>query len=373
MTVTEPSTDTPPTPHAPTQQGRTWWGPSARLSEVSRGRDNNFNLIRALAATLVLVTHSFVLVADDMAEEPLLRQLNITLGTIAVDIFFVTSGFLIAASLRNRNNIAGFAIARIRRIYPAVIFMSLATVFVLGPAITTAPVLTYLTEPLTYTYFLRTSLIVDGVGINLPGVFADNPFPDVVNGSLWTLPIEIRAYAIILTLWIVTRAVKHVVDKDVFGPLLVLFGSVGLLGFLSGTSLPMVLDQDSRLYVMFFIGASCFVLQRHIVLHTKVFLALAMLLLFASQDADAFHLVYGASIAYFVFFLGHIPRGAVRAFNRVGDYSYGLYIFAFPVQQTLVATFPSISVLEMIGTSFIITLALAALSWHFVEKPALRR
>ena len=325
-----------------------------------------------IAASLVLFSHSFALVTGNPLDQPLARDLHTTLGTISVDVFFVTSGFLIAASITRRRDIAAFSLARIRRIYPAMLAATAMTVFGLGAIMTTNPILDYFTDPRTFGYLVKNSLIIDGVASKLPGVFVDNPFAGAVNGSLWTLPFEVRAYVAILVLWVATRAIQRTLDKDLFSPLLLLLGSVGLFAFLSQTPLPFVSGVGVRLYAMFFVGSSFFVLQRHIVLHTKAFVALVALVALLSGDATTFHLAYGISIAYLVFFLAHIPRGAIRAFNRFGDYSYGMYIFAFPVQQTLVAVIPSISIPEMIGASFTLTLGLAALSWHFVEKPALR-
>jgi peptidoglycan/LPS O-acetylase OafA/YrhL len=89
-------------------------------------------------------------------------------------------------------------------------------------------------------------------------------------------------------------------------------------------------------------------------------------------NQNLFFVVYNLVLAYMLLFLAYVPSGFVRAYNRLGDYSYGLYIYAFPVQQTAVALFPGISPLRLILISAPITVALAALSWHLVEKRALR-
>ena len=70
--------------------------------------------------------------------------------------------------------------------------------------------------------------------------------------------------------------------------------------------------------------------------------------------------------------LAYIPSGAIRGFNKYGDYSYGMYIYAFPIQQSVAALIPGISVLAMIVISFIITFILAFISWHVVEKKMLK-
>jgi peptidoglycan/LPS O-acetylase OafA/YrhL len=106
-----------------------------RLAEVgSRERDNNFKLIRVAAALAVLVTHSFVLATGDRDAEPLNDSLGLTLGDIAVDVFFVTSGFLVTASLLRRERTLDYLRARALRVYPALWAMLLVVVFALGPS-----------------------------------------------------------------------------------------------------------------------------------------------------------------------------------------------------------------------------------------------
>lgn len=77
-------------------------------------------------------------------------------------------------------------------------------------------------------------------------------------------------------------------------------------------------------------------------------------------------------IAYVLFYLVYVPVGQLRTFNQVGDYSYGVYIYAFPVQQSVAALLPGVSVIAMISISAVVTLLLAALSWHLLERRALR-
>jgi len=83
--------------------------------------------------------------------------------------------------------------------------------------------------------------------------------------------------------------------------------------------------------------------------------------------------VYPPTIAYIVLWLAYVPGGWLRAYNRVGDYSYGVYIYAFPVQQALIASFPDMGAMGVFLSATAITLPLAIASWHYIEKPALAR
>lgn len=127
------------------------------------------------------------------------------MGGIAVDVFFITSGFLITYSFFSRNNIIAFIWARILRIYPALFVAIVFCVFVVGLFFTTNTISDYLFDPQTFKFFRRNVTLFSGVKYELPGVFTDNPYMNAVNGSLWTLPYEIKMYtylAIIASLFL---------------------------------------------------------------------------------------------------------------------------------------------------------------------------
>lgn len=172
-----------------------------RLSELIGDRDNNLNLVRITAALAVLVTHSFALTLGPNAE-PLRQHLGTTLGTMAVDVFFVASGFLVTFSLAKRQSVLEFVLARALRILPALFVMLLLSVAVLGPAFTALPLADYFADRRVATYLIKGATLVTGIEFELPGVFLRNPYPAVVNGSLWTLPWEVAMYGLLLLAWI---------------------------------------------------------------------------------------------------------------------------------------------------------------------------
>jgi peptidoglycan/LPS O-acetylase OafA/YrhL len=122
---------------------------------------------------------------------------------------------------------------------------------------------------------------------------------------------------------------------------------------------------------MFFIGATFYVLREYIVLLRWLFWFFVISLSFAIGDIHVFFVVYVFVIAYILFYLAYVPSGLIRRYNQLGDYSYGVYIYAFPVQQAVAALIPGVSVPQMILLSATTTILLATLSWHLLERRCL--
>lgn len=340
-----------------------------RLSDLTVTRDNNFNLIRLSAAIAVLVAHCFPLATGKEASFPISNYLGISLGSLAVDIFFITSGFLVTGSLLVNRSALKFIYARILRIYPALLAMLLITTVFLGAYFTKMQWTDYLASTETHWYFLKNFSLVTGVNFLLPEVFETNPYKGTVNGSLWTMPYEIWMYSALVLTWLVLQVASEL-RLRLFKIIVVVFALSSLIAY-------MAIDNSNRyyqlvrLFSMFFTGAAYCVLQKRVILSPAVFWLAAMALAASMLDKHIFHIVYGLTLAYLLIFSAYIPTGRVRAFNGVGDYSYGIYIYAFPVQQSVAALIPGISIEGMLGLSLSTTLVFAVLSWHFIEKPSL--
>ncbi len=343
--------------------------PRQSLARFASSRDNNFTLIRFIAATAVLFSHSFALSSGDKRTEPLSQSLGITFGAIAVDVFFLTSGFLITASLLARSDLRSFVIARVLRIYPALVVAVLLTVLVVGFGFTSLAPVAFFGDAETWVYLARTSTLVTGVAHTLPGGFEHAPLPHAVNASLWTLPYEIAMYAMLVMVWLGVVATR--VDLSRWLPrALVALASVAMVMHLADQSL---LPKNAvRLVAMFFTGAAFHVYRAKIVLDARVFAAAFLAILLAGFSRPAFAIVYPLALPYVVFCAAYLPGGVLRRFNRMGDYSYGIYVYAWPVQQVIASLVPHISAGAMLVASFSVTGAMAAASWHLVEKSALQ-
>jgi peptidoglycan/LPS O-acetylase OafA/YrhL len=342
-----------------------------RLADCTHGRNNNFNLIRITAAFAVLVSHSFPLALGPKAVEPLAGILGMTLGTIAVDVFFFTSGFLVTASLLTRQSVKQFVWARILRIYPALLVVVLLSVFGLGLFFTTHSSMAYLTDIKIYKYLIKCSTLITGVDQHLPGVFETNPFEKAVNGSLWTMPYELKMYIILTGVWLIVQLMP-VGRIKVFKIVLVLSAVIsGILLILVHFNIVNTGGKSLKFFYMFFSGAAFYILRDRIVLSPIIFSLFLFLLIGSFFDKDIFFVSYVSVVGYCLLYLAYVPSGIVRKYNDFGDFSYGVYVYSFPVQQSVAALIPGVSPLVMFAFSSIATLILAVFSWSFVEKSAL--
>ncbi|MDM8569359.1 acyltransferase [Thiotrichales bacterium HSG1] len=350
---------------------------SDTLSSYTVNRNNNFNLIRFVAALLVLITHSFALSSGTADAEPFRATLGITLGNFAVDVFFVTSGFLITGSLFARNNLIAFVWARMLRIYPALIVAILFCVFAVGLYFTTLSFWEYISNNQTHKYLVKNILLFFGINYNLPGVFADTPYVNVINGSLWTLPYEVKMYAILVIFGSILLSIEKWFNQNrakvpIFGYCLLIVVVVAIVANIINQSYLFMNKYALHLFTMFFIGATFYVWREKIIISELVVLLILLILIPATLNKQIFFIFYSIFIPYIVFYIAYVPTGKIRLFNQLGDYSYGMYIYAFPVQQSIATLIVGISVGMMIAISFVITLLLAILSWHLVEKRSLR-
>ncbi|CAG4887419.1 acyltransferase family protein [Paraburkholderia saeva] len=345
-----------------------------KLAHAALGRkdENNFNLLRIIAALAVLFSHSFALVTGDTEAEPLVKAIGMTPGTMAVDVFFVTSGFLVTKSLLTRKNVFEFLWARCLRIYPALFVMLVLLVLGVGVTFTTLPAAVFLADHQTWHFVAKTAILVSGSVFDLPGVFTTNPYPNTVNGSLWTMMYEIRMYLVLAMLW-VGAIVAFSARSKFFRASVLAVAALSLLYWFH-TIIAHHVGQKSHLPWVFFAGASFYVMKDRVSLSGKTCLLIAAVVavLGFAQTGYVFTIAYMIVVPYLVLTAAYYPSGALFRYNRLGDYSYGVYIYAFPIQQSIVALFPGISIAGMIVSSTLVTLVFAVLSWHLIEKRALR-
>ena len=332
---------------------------------TSTNHSNFFGLIRLFAAMLVILAHSFELIG---LEYPIKAMYTFAPGPIGVMIFFSLSGYLVAKSWDSDPNIVRFFHRRALRIFPAIIVCTLMTILILGFFFSTLSLIDYTHHEVTRTYLLNCALYIQ---FFLPGVFETTPYPNAVNGSLWTLPIEFSCYVILgLTMFLFKRT--YIVIFLAVG-----FWAISLnqyyfeLFWNRWISDSFVIYASDLRYVLkygayFFVGACIAFFRLERFLNWGVIILAAILLIPFKQFAYA-------PILLPIVIIGLGIRAVTRPFQWTlrTDYSYGIYIYAFPVQQALASIDPMMPWALAFSLTIIVTTIFAAVSWHLIEKPAL--
>ncbi len=337
------------------------------LSDILARGSNNFDVVRVAAAASVIVSHAFAQVYGIGAAEPLASVSVYNLGQHAVNIFFLLSGLLVSASLDRTSSLAAFATSRALRIFPGLIVCVFVVTFILGPIVTTHEIGGYFTSPELYSYVVGTVALVS-IGAPLPGVFDTLPETGAINAPLWTLKYEVMVYAalvIVAALGIWRRQLLF----WLFFLLLVVFH----LAVEVKHDHPVDharLDHILRFMLCFFLGAAAYRLRTWLRLSAFGALLAAVLVLVTNGTMFEETVGYGA-IGYLILCFAALPMKRLRMLSGRGDISYGLYIYGWPVAQSIVLIAPELGPIELAAASLVAASMLAAASWHLIERPAL--
>lgn len=333
---------------------------------------NNLTLVRLVLASSVIYTHSYWAVNGASGEDELSRLMGAPISVYAVDGFFFLSGFLVYASLLRLGHPGGFLLARLTRLWPALFASVVATVAV-GMAITTVPLQQYFLGDTGR--FLMGNLSLAFAAYNLTGVQCGE-LPCKVNGSLWTLPWEMRCYLLLAALGLLGLARPQIMKRVILpatlaGALACDLPQVqGLVRSLAGEGAIFYLTTFDRLWPLFALGIAAYIWRDRIPLSWAILALLFMLNIVAHHVGIGLH-VRALFIGYAVLCAGMLSARGGAVSGRWPDYSYGMYIYAFPVMAGIAAVWPTRSHLALTAATFLATLPLAALSWHLIEKPAL--
>lgn len=346
---------------------------------ASRGRDgslkrnsNNFNALRFLAASLVIVSHGIELPTGLASRDWAWQLTGQSFSWYAVNLFFVLSGYLIYSSWNARSSFIAFAKARCLRVLPGLLVMLLLCVVVLGLGFSSLSFEQFISSEVTLNYFLGCMSVVF-VKMDLPGVFESNPL-NAVNGSLWTLRYEVFCYAGVAALGVLGLLAKTAVRRALLALSVPL--AIGTVLWIETTASSVegkvyICYQIARLGLCFQLGGLYREFANLVPLRIELVAAL-FAATFLAVGTPAFTSIACFAIAYSTFWCAFVPNGVYcQLTRRAPDYSYGLYIYAFPVQQALISAIPNAPAVQVILLGFVITLAFASLSWHWIEKPAL--
>lgn len=334
------------------------------IADAMARPSNGFAAVRLALALAVVVSHAFSVTTGRVEAEPLHAWTGFTLGEHAVNGFFAISGFLVTMSFVRRGA-RDYAAARALRIVPGLVAAVLVVALAVGPAMTTSGLRDYLHAPELRVFLLRTLTTLKSTA-PLPGLFQENPLRFAM-GTVWTLKYEVFCYVAVLLAGAAGllrgRGPSLVVAAGLFAALLVtnLFLPNASLG--TTTTL--------RLAFVFAAGAVLHQWRDAVRLSWLAAAALAGLAALAARTPAYPALLYGAS-AYGVLVMSLCPSLARPVLDLREDLSYGVYLYGWPIQQTLRALYPGAGSLVLLLVSLPLSLGVAALSWRLVERPALR-
>jgi peptidoglycan/LPS O-acetylase OafA/YrhL len=336
-------------------------------------RRNNFDALRLVAATSVVFSHSFLISEGTQDHEPLiwLTGNQSIFGLVGVFVFFAISGFLVTQSFEATGDAWRFLAKRALRIFPGLFVATVLSAFVLAPLVTTLWPSVFLSRPEPYEYVIGNTLL-DQTVHELPGVmFVNNPVGLEINGSLWTLRLEFAMYLMVLALGVLRLLTVRV------ALLLVVFGIVclrfNMLDELEKWGWFFHLLSGWGWLVGFFAAGMVLYKLRHTRIFDGRIALLALAGLVISVPLRQFLVLFPLFGCYLALWLALTPRLPVIPAARFGDLSYGIYIYGWPVEQGTVwllggrAAWWQVFLLALPAAA-----AIAFLSWHLVERPALR-
>ena len=323
-------------------------------------RSNSFDILRISAALAVIVCHHYYI-----TNTPGASWMNVgMIGGVAVMTFFTISGYLVTTSWVREPKIVSFTAKRLLRLWPGMLAAVLLNIFVFGLVFTNLPVRDFLSHPQTLDYFKN--LLLFRAHVNLPGVFANNPLATLMNGPLWTIPIETMCYAVLAAAGVLGLYRVRWLATLVLAAYMLVFTVFFNTDF--GGEM-----QHWKEYPAYFAFGSLIALHRERFLaHAPAIVGglipVALVMWFTGLQHASGLLVLPALLL----FLGNQSSAFSGWLSRLGDPSYGIYLSGCPIAQAVYALWPSMNFYASLLLACMLSIALGYVLWHLIESPALK-
>jgi peptidoglycan/LPS O-acetylase OafA/YrhL len=332
------------------------------------GRPTGFDYLRIVLSIVIVCEHSIITSYGETAGAVVWQLPLRPLVGMFLPMFFALSGFLVAGSLFRTTSLVQFIGLRVIRIYPALCVEVLISALLIGPPLTTLPLKEYFSSPVFYLYLLN---ITGHIHYLLPGLFQSNPFPDMVNLQLWTVPFELGCYITLSLLAVLGIKKFHWMAPAATVLLLLAYFVVRVIVKKQWALIAIHGGLPGQLLIACFLaGVSTYLYKEKLPWSHSLCAVSGVLtaLLFGFIPFGDF--IAAPFAAYFTVSLGVTNPKKLRVLQGA-DYSYGIYLYGFVLQQAL-ASFPWarewwINILFCVPAA----IGMAAVSWHLIEKPAL--
>jgi len=334
---------------------------------------NNFDFLRLFFAILVVVHHCYPLTGAS-EQDPLFYFTGgkVSLTYIGVRGFFIISGYLIFQSLVRSKDLTDYFTKRILRIYPALIIVLFFSVFICAFAYD-GSLKDYFTSIKTWSYAFINVTMVKGQSV-IPGVFENNPFKKVINGSLWTIAYELSMYFFIAPLFFLKAKPKKTMTFTIVAMLFVLFvARIFFMDQLKTMHVILMFDFWVNFAILFMAGAFLAVIEIEKMNFRIPVLLVTLILLIVCLPFKHFEYIQYLLLPVIIILAGlTYTKGFSSITEKIGDISYGTYIYGFLLQQMIMYYFV-LNPLELLAISLPVTLFFGWLSWHLVEKHILAK
>jgi peptidoglycan/LPS O-acetylase OafA/YrhL len=345
------------------------------MSDQRSTRANNFDFLRLTLAVLVIYSHSYPLGAGSEANEPLRRLTHgqVTFGAVAVDLFFIMSGYLIAASAERSHGLLDFLKKRVSRIYPAFVLCAVLMAIIVLPL--SGGHFAAISSFAKFGDFCLETLRLRE--FHVAAAFTRNSYPGVLNGSVWSIQYEFWCYIGVAILTASGLLAKRTWTLALWIASIVISVAFQTQGWIFGGKLAGVLLGSpqlwARLLPMYLSGVVFYLFRDHVRFKGWQAALSATVLIAASSLPFGWTVVFPLAGAYLVFYIAFASWIPLHRTGRFGDFSYGVYLYAFPIEQLLMQSFGhKVSPWLLFACATPLTLVAAIVSWYAVERRFLR-
>lgn len=338
-----------------------------RNVQIRDGHDNFFTPLRLIFALMVVFGHAYVIALRDIGAEPSIF-FEYKASYIAVNLFFIASGFLVTKSILYRAELSNYTSARSLRIFPALLVHVLFVMFVMGPFVTNLPLREFFSNPQFYTQpfqvlsFYETNMV-------MPGALETND-EQIASGALWTLRYEVLAYigtAVAFSLGLMKK--KWMLAAQFVG-----FALLWPVAHITGMyeKIPATGQAILRFGLCYGLGAAIYAYRNKLTFNILGIPLLGMVTCLF-HGTVLFEPLLTIWLGYSIFWAAYVKIPALNRLQSMSDVSYGIYIYHWCILQWLFYEMPGLNVMELTAMALPITVILAHASWHLVEKPMLKR